>query len=242
MKGNRLVQVEGWRTHTEPMQVVSGPIGRQKVHYEAPPSGRVPAEMKTFIQWFNDTELGGCREIGNPLVRSAVAHLYFETIHPFEDGNGRLGRALSEKSLSQGFGHPVLLSLSRSIESDRNAYYDALQAAQSSNEITAWIGYFIAIVLEAQTQAEEHIGFTLKKAKLFDRFASELNERQLRVLRRMLGEGPKGFQGGMSAKKYMSMTKASKATATRDLQDLASRGVFKAVGGGRSTRYEIDLG
>ncbi len=242
MKGDSSVQAGSWRTHEEPMQVVSGPIGRQKVHYEAPPSDHVPSEMKAFVQWFNDTASSGKTAIVSPSVRSAVAHLYFETIHPFEDGNGRIGRALSEKALSQGFNRPVLLSLSRAIEADRNAYYDALQSAQSSNDITGWISYFIAMVLEAQTEAEEHVEFTLKKAKLFDRFASELNERQLCVLRRMLEEGPKGFKGGMSANKYMSMTKASKATATRDLQDFASRGIFVAVGGGRSTRYEVDLG
>lgn len=239
MKGNGTVQVGAWRSHEEPMQVVSGPIGRQKVHYEAPPSSRVPAEMKAFVQWFNDTGSGGKRAMASPLVHSALAHLYFETIHPFEDGNGRIGRAISEKALSQGFNRPVLLSLSRAIEANRNAYYDALQAAQSYNDITAWVAYFVAMVIEAQTQAEEHVEFTLNKAKLFNRFGSELNERQLRVLRRMLEEGPKGFQGGMSAKKYITMTKASKATATRDLQDLVSRGIIVAVGGGRSTRYEM---
>jgi len=241
MKGNRMVQVGSWRAHEEPMRVVSGPIDREKIHYEAPPSDQVPAEMKAFIKWFNVSAAGGKDVIVSPLVRSAVAHLFFETIHPFEDGNGRIGRAIAEKALSQGFNRPVLLSLSRAIEADRSAYYDALQAAQSSMEITGWISYFIAVVLEAQTQAEEHVEFTLKKAKLFDRFGSELNERQLLVLRRMLEEGPKGFKGGMSAKKYITMTKASKATATRDLQDLASRGIFVAVGGGRSTRYEIDF-
>ena len=239
MKGNGTVQVGAWRSHEEPMQVVSGPIGRQKVHYEAPPSSRVPAEMKAFVQWFNDTGSGGKRAMASPLVHSALAHLYFETIHPFEDGNGRIGRAISEKALSQGFNRPVLLSLSRAIEANRNAYYDALQAAQSYNDITAWVAYFVAMVIEAQTQAEEHVEFTLNKAKLFNRFGTELNERQLRVLRRMLEEGPKGFQGGMSAKKYITMTKASKATATRDLQDLASRGIIVAIGGGRSTRYEM---
>lgn len=239
MKGNGTVQVGAWRSHEEPMQVVSGPIGRQKVHYEAPPSSRVPAEMKAFVQWFNDTGSGGKRSMASPLVHSALAHLYFETIHPFEDGNGRIGRAISEKALSQGFNRPVLLSLSRAIEANRNAYYDALQAAQSYNDITAWVAYFVAMVIEAQTQAEEHVEFTLNKAKLFNRFGTELNERQLRVLRRMLEEGPKGFQGGMSAKKYITMTKASKATATRDLQDLVSRGIIVAVGGGRSTRYEM---
>ena len=241
MKGNRMVRVGAWRAHDEPMQVVSGPIGRQKVHYEAPPSSRVPSEMKAFVQWFNDTGSGEKSAMVSPLVHTALAHLYFETIHPFEDGNGRIGRAIAEKALSQGFKRPVLLSLSRAIEANRNAYYDALQAAQSGHDIKAWVTCFVAMVIEAQTQAEEHMEFALKKAKFFNRFESELNERQLRVLRRMLAEGPKGFQGGMSAKKYVSMTKASKATATRDLQDLASRGIFTTVGGGRSTRYEINL-
>lgn len=242
MMGEERVQAGSWRTHPEPMQVVSGPIGRQRVHYEAPPSGCVPAEMAAFLQWFNDDGGGDKKAEVNPLVRSAIAHLYFLTVHPFEDGNGRIGRAISEKSLSQSLGRPVLLSLSRVIEADRKTYYQALQAAQSSNEITEWICYFVGVVLEAQKQAEDHVRFTLKKAKLFDRLEDKINDRQLRVLQRMLEEGPKGFKGGMSAKKYMTMTKTSKATATRDLQMLVEQRVFISIGRGRSTRYQIDLG
>ena len=178
----------------------------------------------------------------NPLVRSALAHLYFETIHPFEDGNGRIGRAISEKALSQGFGRPVLLSLSRVIEAKRNAYYDALQAAQSKHRVNEWVSYFVSMALEAQGEAEEQVRCTLKKAQFFNRYEKVLNARQLHVARRMLEEGPKGFEGGMNARKYVSLAKTSKATATRDLQDLADRGVFKVVGGGRSTRYEVVLG
>lgn len=241
MKGDDTIQKGSWRTHPEPMQVVSGAIGREKVHFEAPPSDRVSAEMAAFIQWFNDSAGTGNNGVASPVVRAALAHLYFVTVHPFEDGNGRIARAISEKALYQGFGRPVLLSLSRAIESDRNGYYDALQAAQSLNDTTGWLHFFVTMALEAQTQTEAHVRFTLKKAKLFDRFTSELNERQLRVLRRMLEEGPKGFKGGMSAKKYMAITKASKATVTRDLQGLANHGIFVAIGGGRSTRYEIDL-
>jgi Fic family protein len=241
MAGSRRVRSGRWRTHAEPMQVVSGPVGKDKVHFEAPPSSRVPVEMKQFIAWFNETGPGGTRELTKPVVRSAVAHLYFESIHPFEDGNGRIGRAISEKALSQGLGRPVLMSLSRAIEAKRKEYYEALKTAQQSNEITPWISWFVDAALEAQMQAEEQIDFTLKKTKIFDRFCDQLNERQLRMLRRMLEEGPKGFEGGMSARKYMSITGASKATATRDLHDLAAQGLLDAFGGGRSARYKLNL-
>lgn len=241
MKGSRGVKVGEWRTHEEPMQVISGLIGKEKVHYEAPPSERVPDEMAKFITWFNQSAPGEPKEIKKPIIRSAIAHLWFETIHPFEDGNGRIGRAISEKALSQNLGRPVLLSLSRAIEAKRSDYYDALQAGQRSNEITDWIGYFSRTVLEAQIQAEEYIAFTLKTAKFFDRYRSELNDRQLRAIQRMLDEGPEGFEGGMSAKKYISITKTSKATATRDLQDLAEKGAFVPFGAGRSTKYNLNL-
>lgn len=241
MQGHRHIAAGRWRTHVEPMQVVSGPIGHERVHFEAPPSSQVPEEMQRYIQWFNDTAPGGKQEIRKATVRSAIAHLYFESIHPFEDGNGRIGRALSEKALSQGLARPALLSLSRVIEARRKEYYDALKEGQQSNEITSWMTWFIDVALEAQIQAVEQIDFTLKKAKLFDRFRDQLNARQLQILRRMLDEGPKGFEGGMSAKKYMSITGASKATTTRDLQDLADKGVFVPTGGGRSTHYTINL-
>ena len=221
MAGSRGIQSGQWRSHAEPMQVVSGPVGKEKVHFEAPPSSSVPGEMKQFIAWFNETGPGGRKELKKPVVRSAIAHLYFESIHPFEDGNGRIGRAISEKALSQGLGRPALLSLSRTIEANRKQYYAALREGQQLNEITSWISWFVHTALEAQIQAEEQIDFTLKKTRLFDRFRDRLNERQLSMLRRLLDEGLKGFEGGMSAKKYMSITGASKATATRDLQDLA---------------------
>jgi len=241
MTGNRGIQTGAWRTHSEPMQVVSGPIGKAKVHFEAPPSERVPKEMARFIRWFNATGPDGKEEIKKPLVRAAVAHLYFESIHPFEDGNGRIGRALSEKALSQGIGRPVLLSLSRTIEAHRKQYYEALQTGQQDNEITAWVTWFVNMALEAQIQAEGQVEFILRKTKLFDRYKDELNERQFKVLQRMLEEGPKGFKGGMNAKKYVAITSSSKATATRDLQDLVEKGVFISAGGGRSTRYEVKL-
>jgi Fic family protein len=241
MKGNQRIKTSKWRTHNEPMQVISGPVGKVKVHFEAPPSKRVPEEMKKFIQWFNETAPGGKNEINKPVVRSAIAHLYFETIHPFEDGNGRVGRALSEKALSQGLDRPVMMSLSNTIEAGKKEYYSALKEGQRSNDITSWINYFSNTVLAAQIQAEKEIDFTLRKTRFFDRYRSDLNVRQLKVVQRMLEEGTKGFAGSMSAKNYMAITGTSKATATRDLKELTDQGVFVLSGGGRSTRYEIKL-
>ncbi len=230
-----------WRKHKEPMQVVSGAIGKQKVHFEAPPSEKVPGEMKQFIRWFNDTAPGGKKEIKKAPLRAAIAHLYFESIHPFEDGNGRIGRAIAEKALSQSIGRPVMLSLSKTIEAAKKTYYTALQKASLSNEITNWIYYFVKVVVDAQLQAEEEIEFTLKKAKFFDRYKNLLNERQLIIIKRMLEEGADGFKGGMNARKYVSLTKTSKATATRDLQFLLGNKILIAFGGGRSTGYQVNI-
>lgn len=241
MSGHRQVATGQWRTDADPMQVVSGPYGHEKVHFEAPPSSRVPSEMARFIRWFNETAPGGGNAIQKAAVRSAITHLYFESIHPFEDGNGRIGRALSEKALSQGLGRPASLSLSSAIEAKRHDYYAALKEAQQSNEITPWVTWFVHMTVEAQAHADAQIAFTLKKARLFDRHRNELNKRQLQILTRMLEEGPSGFEGGMSAKKYMSITGASKATATRDLQELTTKGIFEPMGGGRSTGYKINL-
>ncbi len=241
MKGSRKVEAGKWRTHKEPMQVISGPIGKEKIHFEAPPSKQMAKEMKGFIKWFNETSPGGKSEIKKPVIRSAIAHLYFETIHPFEDGNGRIGRSLSEKALSQGIGRPVLMSLSKTIEANKKNYYEALKEGQRSNDITSWIAWFANVVLDTQIQAEEEIEFTLRKTKFFDRFQNQLNERQFKVLKRMLEEGTKGFTGGMSAKKYIAITTTSKATATRDLQDLVEKGVLIPVGAGRSAHYEIKM-
>ncbi len=241
MADSQNIIIGTWRTHKEPMQVVSGAMGKTKVHFEAPPSKQVPAEMKQFVSWFNDTVPGGKLEIKKAPIRAAIAHLYFETIHPFEDGNGRIGRAVAEKALAQALGRPVMLSLSRTIEARKQEYYNALQKAQRSNEITAWIHYFVNVINDAQAEAEEQILFTLKKVKFFDRFMKELNERQLRVIKRMFNEGSEGFKGGMNAAKYVGITKTSKATATRDLQHLANIKAFIPFGGGRSTRYELNL-
>lgn len=241
MKGARRIKIGAWRDHEEPMQVISGPIGKEKIHYEAPPSKIVTAEMEALILWFNNTGPNGKAPIKKGPIRSAIAHLYFETIHPFEDGNGRIGRALSEKALSQGIDRPILLSLSRTIESNKNAYYDALKAAQRSNEITPWLEYFVEIILRAQIQAEEQINFTLEKTKFFDAYKNNINERQMNVLQRMLENGIDGFEGGMSTKKYIKIAKTSKPTATRDLLDLVEKGALSATGEGRGRRYKVKL-
>jgi Fic family protein len=241
LREQKLIQVGVWRSHEEPMQVVSGALGKEKVHFEAPPSSRIPGEMLKFIQWFNDTAPGGRREMKKAPLRSAVAHLYFETLHPFEDGNGRIGRVLAEKALSQTLGLPVLLSLSRTIEADKKAYYHALEQAQRSNDITSWMKYFVLVILKSQQQALHLVDFILKKSKFLDRFKHELNERQLKAITRMFDAGPEGFAGGMNARKYVGITKASKATATRDLQQLLELGAFIQEGGGRSTRYSLNM-
>ncbi|MEJ8802120.1 Fic family protein [Pontibacter sp. H249] len=241
LKEQKRIHVGMWRSHEEPMQVVSGALGKEKVHFEAPPSARIPDEMSRFIQWFNQTAPGGDKEMRKGPVRSAVAHLYFETLHPFEDGNGRIGRAIAEKALSQTLGRPVLLSLSRTIEADKQAYYNALEQAQKSNDITSWVIYFVSVILTSQQQAISLVDFILKKSKFFDRFRDALNERQTKAVRRMFDAGPEGFEGGMNARKYIGITKASKATATRDLQQLLELGAFIQEGGGRSTRYILNI-
>lgn len=238
---NPHLKIASWRTHTEPMQIISERHGKRVVHYEAPPSRDIPKEMKTFIQWFNDTAPGKLHAIPFAPVRAAIAHLYFESIHPFEDGNGRIGRAIAEKALSQGFGYPIILSLSQIIESKKKAYYTALHTASRSNEITDWIYYFVTVVLNAQTEVEKQIDFILKKAAFFNTFQQVLNERQLKVIQRMMKAGTKGLEGGMSAKKYMAIANTSKATATRDLQHLFEIRAVKQIGSGRSVRYELNI-
>jgi Fic family protein len=231
------LHVGRWRDNPEPMQIVSGAIGKETVHFEAPPASRVPEEMERLIVWFN-------RSRNMPgAVRAGVAHFWFECIHPFSDGNGRVGRAIAEKALSQELGAPAILSLSTAIERRRQDYYDALsRASRGGLDITEWLVWFTDLVLEAQVQAKERIGFTLAKTRFWDRHANVLNERQAKALARMLREGPEGFKGGMSAQKYMRITDCSKATATRDLAELLRMGALcKLEGGGRSTRYDIEL-
>lgn len=241
MEGNRYIQAGNWRTGAEPMQVVSGALVKETVHFVAPPSIQIADEMNRFIAWFNATNPEGEKAIRNPILRAALVHLYFESIHPFEDGNGRIGRSLAEKALHQGLDQPILISLSQIIEARPQLYYDQLKQAQSSLRVDSWLLYFGDVVMKAQEKVEELIEFSLQKTKLFDVFSKELNERELKALNRMLDEGPDSFEGGMNAKKYSSLTGASKATATRDLQHLRDLGVLVAEGGGRSVRYQVNL-
>jgi len=238
---NRNLKVGGWRVGEEPMQIISRHYGKWIVHYEAPPSKIVSKEMQAFIDWFNETAPGKPKAINFAPVRAAIAHLYFESIHPFEDGNGRIGRAIAEKALSQGFGYAVMISLSLAIELEEKAYYAALNAASKTNEITHWIHYFVKVILSAQIEAEKHITFIFKKSKFFDEYQHVLNARQLKVVKRMMREGVKGFEGGMTAKKYMIIANTSKATATRDLQHLLKLNVLKQIGSGRNVHYELVL-
>jgi len=236
-----LIRVGEWRQGEAPMQIVSGSYGREIVHYEAPPSARVPDEIKSFISWYNSATFLLKGRVPEAVLKSAIAHLYFESIHPFEDGNGRIGRAIAEKALSQSLGRPVMLSLSKTIEADKRAYYNALKEAQRTLDITAWIAYFASVVLDAQRDAKATIQFTLKKAQFFDRYKDQLDEKQLKAINKMLDKGPDGFEGGMTAKKYMSITGISKATATRDLQQLHEAGILIREGAGRSVHYSLNL-
>lgn len=230
-----------WRTHQEPMQIVSGAIGFERVHFEAPPSANLEDEMNAFIQWFNDTAPYGPNAIVHAPVRAAIAHLYFETIHPFEDGNGRIGRAIAEKALAQTTGYPGLASLSYTIEQNKNEYYRQLEKAQRANEISEWIRYFVKIIVEGLKFAQKTVDFTLVKSKYFDHYSKQINPIQLKVIQRMFSEGPSGFEGGMTASKYSRLTRVSKATATRHLADLVQVGALLVQGQGRSTRYHLNF-
>ena len=240
--GGTAEDVGCWRSGDGAMQIVSGRIDRPLVHFEAPPAVRVPSEMEIFFEWFNATAPDGPRPELHAAVRSALSHLHFESVHPFEDGNGRIGRAVAEKALSQGVGRPVLLSLSSAIESERNAYYDALESAQRSENVTDWMAYFIDTVLRAARDSERQIGFVVAKSKFYIRHRDRLSPRQSKVIARMLEAGPDGFEGGINARKYVALTKVSKATATRDLQLMLEIGAIERCGGGgRSTSYQLVL-
>jgi Fic family protein len=232
--------IGGYRTHAEPMQVVSGPDYRRKVHFQAPPSARVPKEMKHFIAWFNATAPGR-RHALPALTRAALGHLYFECIHPFEDGNGRIGRALSEKTLAQTIGQPSLIALAYTIERKRKDYYTALERNSSELEITNWMTWFASTILEAQAITIERVDFYVAKAKFYARFHDKFNERQAKVIARVFRAGIDGFKGGLSAENYISISRTSRATATRDLQDLVEKGALTRTGELRHTRYLLSL-
>jgi Fic family protein len=241
LSGDESVRViGGYRTHPEPMQVVSGPIHKRTVHFEAPPSHRLTAEMKRFITWFNNTAPGGKNPLP-ALTRAALVHLYFVCIHPFEDGNGRVGRALAEKSLAQNLGQPSLIALAYTIERKRKNYYAALERNNKDLEITPWMKYFANTVLEAQNNTIKRVDFYVAKSKFHERFRGKLNERQDKAVARMFKEGIDGFKGGLSADNYIAITRTSRATATRDLQNLVAVGAFTKTGELRHTRYHLNI-
>lgn len=235
----RIETVGSYRTHTEPMQIVSGEPGLAEIHFEAPPSTRVPAEMDTFLSWFNDTAPSGKTPLP-PLTRAGLAHLYFESIHPFEDGNGRIGRAISEKALAQSIGEPSLIALAYTVERHRKRYYEMLEASSMNTTITDWLVYFANTILDAQRTTLARVDFSVAKAKFYERFRDQFNKRQEKVIGRMFREGVYGFKGGLSAENYLAITKTSRATATRDLRDLVARGALKRTGELRHTRYFLN--
>jgi len=241
MSGRRDLRDAGrYRTHDEPMQVVSGRIDRPKVHFEAPPSRRVPAEMAEFLDWFERTSPSGSEPLP-ALTRAGTAHLWFESIHPFEDGNGRIGRAVSEKALAQSLGGPTLTALAATLLIRRRSYYDALESANKRNEISDWLAWFAGIVLEAQHRTHAQVEFLIAKTKLLDRLRGDLNERQEKVLLRVLREGPGGFEGALSAGNYVRIVDTSPATARRDLADLVEKGAFHRTGERRHARYHLTI-
>lgn len=235
-----LSDIGGYRTHKEPMQVISGDVHDPTIHFEAPPSSKMDEEMGQYINWFNQTASGG----GTPLPalgHAGIAHLYFVCIHPFEDGNGRIGRAIAEKALAQALGAPTLIALSYTIEKHKKSYYDALEKANKTNELTDWLMYFSKTILEAQHYTQKYIEFLIQKTKVYDRLRGKLNDRQQKVLARMFREGPEGFKGGLSAENYMSITKTSRATTTRDLHELVKMKALIKTGERKYTRYSLNL-
>ncbi len=241
MKGRSdLEEIGVYRTHADPMQVVSGSIDNPKVHFQAPPSKRVPNEMNQFLRWFNDTAPATQTRVP-ALTRCGMAHLYFVSIHPFEDGNGRLARALSEKTLAQSVGQPTLVALAQTIHRKRKTYYHELESHNQSTEITGWLVYHSKMILEAQETSRRQIEFLIKKTKFFDRHRDQLNQRQIKVMLRIFQEGPDGFDGGLSADNYIRITRTSRATATRDLNDLVVKGALTRKGELKGTRYYLTI-
>lgn len=230
--GMTRIIVGAWRDDANgPMQVVSGAVGREKVHYEAPAAGMVASEMTTFLKWFNDAA-------GMDLVlKAAVAHLWFVTIHPFDDGNGRVARAIADMALARSEQSPQrFYSMSAQIRLERSAYYSILESTQKGDlDITAWLEWFLDCLDRAIDGAEQILAGVLRKARFWKALANQpLNDRQRTVINRMLD----GFEGKLTTSKWASLTKSSQDTALRDITDLMKMGVLvRDAGGGRSTNY-----
>ncbi len=237
---HHLEHIAYYRKHEEAMRIVSGPDYDRKIHFEAPPSHCVPDEMEQFINWFERSSLTGSAPLPT-LTRAGIAHLWFESIHPFEDGNGRIGRAIAEKALSQGFSKPVMTVLAKILLKKRKEYYQQLGLASKTLDLTSWLIWFANIALEAQESTYLYIDFIIKKAVILREAEGKINPRQEKVLLRLFHAGPDGFVGGLSAKNYMSITGAPIATTTRDLNDLVKKDILKRTGELKATRYFLNL-
>ena len=244
-RGITRIAVGRYRDHQDPMQIVSGPLIKEKVHYQAPPSPRVRAEMDRFLKWFARTTPTPDRAPKmDGLARAAIAHVWFESIHPYEDGNGRIGRAIVDMAIAQDHGSPMrLYSLSRQLLESRAAYYDALNHAQrGTGDVTHWVGWFVQQIGASCLRSSQVIDRAIEKSRFWARHAGvDLKPRQRKVLQRLLDDGDGGFEGGLNAEKYMKMTAVSKATATRDLTELLAENLLWANGQGKGLRYFIDV-
>jgi Fic family protein len=232
--GMHRITVGAWRDDKAgPMQVVSGPVGRERVHYEAPEAARVAGDMEAFLSWFNR------RDGIDPVLTAAVAHLWFVTVHPFEDGNGRIARAIADLQLARSEGSPQrFYSMSAQISRERKAYYEILEATQKGDlDITGWIMWFLACLSRAFDGAESILTVVLSKALFWEKHAGEpLNDRQRDMLNRLLD----GFEGKLTSSKWAAIEKCSPDTALRDITDLLNRGILaRDEGGGRSTSYSL---
>ena len=233
--GMARIKLAAWRDDvTGPMQVISGPMGRQKLHFEAPPADRLPSEMARFLDWLNaDSDV-------LPLLRAGLGHLWFITLHPFDDGNGRIARAVGDLLLARADHSPQrFYSLSAQIQRDRKAYYEILERTQKGDmDVTDWLVWFLESLQRALDQAHQNLDAVLTKARFWQRWAATpLNERQVKVLNRLLD----GFDGKLTSSKWAAISKCSADTALRDINGLLVRGVLrKTAGGGRSTGYELN--
>ncbi|CAG8866673.1 hypothetical protein PS627_02046 [Pseudomonas fluorescens] len=225
-----------------PMQVVSGRLDTPRVHFEAPPRAGLEEQLEDFLHWFahsrEDKRL-------DPLLRAGIAHFWFVTLHPFDDGNGRLTRALTDLALAQSDQRAIrFYTMSASILEDRAGYYDVLEASQKDGlDITPWLSWFLRTLLRSLEQALARIGRVMAKARFWQAHRADgLSPEQSKVLNRLLDGGERGFEDGISAAQYQAVAKVSKATATRHLADLLEKGCLRRLpGGGRSTRYQIDM-
>jgi Fic family protein len=237
--GMHKIKVGGWRDSDEPMRVVSGPIGREKVHFEAPTSDALDKEMQLFLAWFADS---GSRVEG--IIRAGLAHLWFVTIHPFDDGNGRLARSITDMALAQDDNQRIrYYSLSSQIMADRESYYNILEKTQKGSfDVTDWLVWFLKCFARAIERSEDIMHGAWSKAHFWRKCdQNKLSDRQKKAVNRLLDAGPEGFEGGMTTQKYTSMNHCSRATAFRELDQLLELGILARVGQGRAVRYELNL-